>query len=198
MMMQNRLRHLEEMVHNGEVAARQTLLSDPDQLAHATEAARCVASSFQYTQYWRDADESEAYTVMACSSRQQALESSYGMEYLGSTMCIAAQFNGLPCASHLYFCLSCWRTPGTHQPMSRCNTCIIGSFIMDLFLAEGGWQCPCKICLAASSKVVCGCKGRTHGRFGLFDRSWDIPVQAIGSQGSRRGNKVAGGIEIRL
>ncbi|KAK9904665.1 hypothetical protein WJX75_000026 [Coccomyxa subellipsoidea] len=39
-MMQNRLRHLEEMVHNGEVAARQTLLSDPDQLAHATEAAR--------------------------------------------------------------------------------------------------------------------------------------------------------------
>lgn len=56
-MMQNRLRHLEEMVHNGEVAARQTLLSDPDQLAHATEAARCVASSSQYTQYWRDADE---------------------------------------------------------------------------------------------------------------------------------------------
>lgn len=44
-MMQNRLKHLEEMVHNGEVAARQTLLSDPQQMAQATEAARSVALS---------------------------------------------------------------------------------------------------------------------------------------------------------
>lgn len=40
--MQNRLRHLEEMVHNGEVAARQTLLSDPADMARMTEAARCA------------------------------------------------------------------------------------------------------------------------------------------------------------
>ena len=38
--MQNRLRHLEEMVHNGEVGARQTLLSDPSDMTRMTAAAR--------------------------------------------------------------------------------------------------------------------------------------------------------------
>lgn len=46
MMMQNRLRHLEEAVHNGEVAARQTLLADPELLARATEAARSATNPF--------------------------------------------------------------------------------------------------------------------------------------------------------
>ena len=40
--MQNRLRHLEEKVHNGEVPARETMLSDPETFKRMEEAARCV------------------------------------------------------------------------------------------------------------------------------------------------------------
>ena len=38
--MQNRVRHLEEKVHNGEVPARETLLSDPETMERMKEAAR--------------------------------------------------------------------------------------------------------------------------------------------------------------
>ena len=38
--MQNRVRHLEEKVHNGEVPARETLLSDPGTMERMKEAAR--------------------------------------------------------------------------------------------------------------------------------------------------------------
>lgn len=38
--MQNRLRHLEEMVHNGQVPARETMLSDPEAIKRMEEAAR--------------------------------------------------------------------------------------------------------------------------------------------------------------
>ena len=38
--MQNRVRHLEEKVHNGEVPARETYLSDPESMTRAKEAAR--------------------------------------------------------------------------------------------------------------------------------------------------------------
>ena len=40
--MQNRLRHAEEAVHNGEVGARTAFLSDPSDIARATAAARCA------------------------------------------------------------------------------------------------------------------------------------------------------------
>ena len=38
--MQNRVRHLEEKVHNGEVPARETLLSDPETMTRMREAAK--------------------------------------------------------------------------------------------------------------------------------------------------------------
>ena len=38
--MQNRVRQLEEKVHNGEVPARETLLSDPENMMRMREAAR--------------------------------------------------------------------------------------------------------------------------------------------------------------
>jgi hypothetical protein len=40
--MQNRLRHLEEAVHNGTVGARETFLSDPANIVRMTDAARCA------------------------------------------------------------------------------------------------------------------------------------------------------------
>ena len=46
--MQNRVRHLEEKVHNGEIPARETLLSDPDTMACMKEAARCADTGVLY------------------------------------------------------------------------------------------------------------------------------------------------------